>query len=165
MWRERKPRRGGCKRCVRVVKEGTSWSVWQSSEARNCQSRGCLFRQRPCWWGRGPRSLLGSSSTNVVVVIPLSTASVVAVGKVIVRVVEVVVVVAVLLVVVAIVAISSSWTHLQLLLCHNGLSGSVTRLRDGSRYQIRWIFGKVLNGLWPPPKSSHTATESIVTEQ
>ena len=24
-------------------------------------------------------------------------------------------------------------------------------VRDGSRYQIRWIFGKVPNGLWPPP--------------
>ena len=24
-------------------------------------------------------------------------------------------------------------------------------LREGSRYQIRWIFGKIPNGLWPPP--------------
>ena len=24
-------------------------------------------------------------------------------------------------------------------------------LREGSRYQIGWIFGKIPNGLWPPP--------------
>ena len=27
-------------------------------------------------------------------------------------------------------------------------------LRDGSRYQIRWIFGKVPNGSWPSPHPS-----------
>ena len=30
-------------------------------------------------------------------------------------------------------------------------SSSYTSLRDGSGYQNGWIFGKVLNGPWPPP--------------
>ena len=30
-------------------------------------------------------------------------------------------------------------------------SWSQTSLRDGSRYQVRWIFGKVSNGSWPQP--------------
>ena len=30
-------------------------------------------------------------------------------------------------------------------------SSNHNSLRDGSRYQIGWIFGKVPNGSWPPP--------------
>ena len=32
-----------------------------------------------------------------------------------------------------------------------GVKITLLGLREGSRYQIGWIFGKILNGLWPPP--------------
>ena len=35
------------------------------------------------------------------------------------------------------------------------------RLRDGSRFQIGWIFGKVPNGLWPPPPHFRKVTLQI----